>query len=93
MKYKVIYSRRFQKQLKKIVRSGRRDFQKLEVVVNLLRDGNLLPSQYRDHALVGKLQSFRECHVAPDWLLIYQRHEDILVLELVMTGSHSELFK
>ncbi len=52
-----------------------------------------MPVIYRDHKLVGKLQDFRECHIFPDWLLVYRIYESNLILELVAMGSHSELFK
>jgi mRNA interferase YafQ len=66
------------------------DFKKLEVVLDLLRAGESLPAANRDHALKGRLQDCRECHIAPDWLLIYRDRGD--VLELVRTGSHADLF-
>lgn len=59
-------------------------------VLYLLANDQALPEKYRDHALSGDLQGFRECHVKPDLLLIYQQVDE--VLELVRLGSHSELF-
>ena len=52
----------------------------------------LLPAKYRDHALSGNYAGFRECHILPDWLLIYKVETDILTLTLTRTGSHSDLF-
>ncbi|MDD6259181.1 MAG: type II toxin-antitoxin system YafQ family toxin [Erysipelotrichaceae bacterium] len=60
-------------------------------VVDTLRQGKILEEKYHDHELKGKLKGFRECHVQPDWLLIYLIEDDILTLTLVDTGSHSDL--
>ena len=56
-------------------------------------NGDPLPPEYRDHALIGNYQGVRECHIRPDWLLIYKINENVLVLELLRTGSHSDLFR
>ena len=66
--------------------------QKLQEVVELLCLGENLPAKYRDHFLSGDFAGCRECHVAPDWLLIYEKEEDRLFLYLLRTGSHSDLF-
>ncbi len=63
----------------------------LENVVNDLREGKPLAAKYRDHELRGNWNGFRECHIQPDWLLIYLIENDILTLTLVDTGSHSDL--
>jgi mRNA interferase YafQ len=94
MTFAIHYSNRFRKQYKKLDRSGDKEVVvKLKTVITLLSEGKSLPAIFHDHKLVGKLQDFRECHVCPDWLLIYKVYEDCLVLELVATGTHSELFK
>jgi mRNA interferase YafQ len=90
--YRIVASRRFKKQLKKIMRSGQYDAEKLQKVIQMLQKGTVLPPSYRDHALKGDLHDYRECHIAPDWLLVYRFYEDILILELSSTGSHSQLF-
>lgn len=64
----------------------------LETVIRLLADGSPLPEKYRDHALSGRWSGHRECHVRPDWLLIYRIEDKVLVLTLSRTSSHSELF-
>lgn len=64
----------------------------LERVVILLAQGAQLPKHYRDHALTGEWRNFRECHIDPDWLLIYEIQEDVLILTLTRTGSHADLF-
>ena len=64
----------------------------LKEVVDQLADGMPLPEKNKDHALTGNWVNHRECHVLPDWLLIYKIEEDCLVLTLTRTGSHSDLF-
>lgn len=80
---------RFKKDLKKAERQGK-EIVKLGVIINLLKDEASLPEQNRDHALTGQYVGHRECHIQPDWLLIYKVEGEFLVL--VRTGSHSELF-
>ncbi len=63
----------------------------LDDVVNDLREGRTLAPKYRDHELRGNWAGFRECHIQPDWLLIYLVENDILTLTLVNTGSHSDI--
>jgi len=93
MQYKLHYSNQFKKQYKKLLRSGRDNIIKdLEKVVDLLAKGSVLSEKYRNHKLTGNLQDFFECHIAPDWLLIYKVYNDILVLELVSMGNHGALF-
>lgn len=94
MKYQVIYSKRFTRQYKKLSRSGdRKTLQALDLVIDKLVEGkNLLP-QNHNHRLVGNLQEFFEYHVLPDWLLIYRIDDDIMILELMATCTHSNLFK
>ena len=65
----------------------------LDPVIRLLADGERLPYRYQDHALDGKYTGYRECHITPDWLLIYQIDDDVLILFLSETGTHSDLFK
>jgi mRNA interferase YafQ len=69
------------------------DMAKLADVVRILADGEMLPREYCDHTLHGKYEGYRECHIEPDWLLIYKITESALVLSLVRTGSHSRLFR
>lgn len=68
------------------------DLSKLDAVVDVLRQGKTLDPKYKDHALSGNYEGFRECHIKPDWLLIYLLENDILTLTLVDTGTHSDLF-
>ena len=64
----------------------------LENVIRMLADGETLPAKYRDHTLTGNYSGFRECHITPDWLLIYEVRESELILVLSRTGTHSDLF-
>lgn len=64
----------------------------LEEVVNKIAAGEMLEPKYKDHELSGEYAGFRDCHIQPDWLLIYQKREKELVLLLSRTGSHSDLF-
>lgn len=68
------------------------DITLLDDVVDCLRQGKELDKEYHDHALTGNFAGFRECHIQPDWLLVYLKEDDILTLTLVKTGSHSDVF-
>ena len=91
MKYTVRRTKKFRKELKKMLKRGA-DLDKLETVVNMLAAGETLPPQYHDHALTGDLEGTRDCHITPDWLLLYRIENDVLVLTLTRTGSHADLF-
>lgn len=70
-----------------------KDMSKLENVLDLLAEGKQLSAKFRDHALTGNLAGLRECHIEPDWLLIYKIEKIELVLYATATGTHSDLFK
>jgi len=91
MKYKIRRTSQFKKDYKSIVKQNL-DVSLLEEVVTLLVGGKPLPEKYNDHPLTGNLKGYRECHIKPDWLLIYLVEEAVLVLTLTRTGSHSDLF-
>ena len=91
MKYTVRRTKKFRKELKKLLRRGA-DLDKLETVVNILAKGETLPPQYHDHALTGDMEGTRDCHITPDWLLLYRIENDVLVLTLTRTGFHADLF-
>jgi len=80
---------RFKRDLRLAVKRGK-DLGKIEAIVDLLQARKPLPEKNRDHALSGDWHSHRECHIEPDWLLIYQISQDFLILE--RTGSHADLF-
>ncbi len=90
-KYSLFITSSFKKDYKKIVKRGY-DTALLNDTVELLLKGEKLPEKYKDHALSGNWQGYRECHVAPDWLLIYEIINDRLILSLTGTGTHSDLF-
>ena len=80
--------------LKRIIASQKKRGQNTQILQDIvlkLADGNTLPAENHDHALVGDWIGYRECHIAPDWLLVYRKDDDILVLTLMRTGSHSDL--
>ena len=91
MKLSVKYSGKFKKGLKLAAKRGL-DISLLESVVEKLQNRIPLEEKYQDHQLRGKMSKYRECHIQPDWLLIYLIEEDILVLTLIDTGTHSYLF-
>ena len=64
----------------------------LEEVIAMLAVGETLPDKHKDHALTGNWVGHRECHILPDWLLIYRIEDEVLVLTLARTGTHSDLF-
>lgn len=85
------YHTLFKKDFKRIKKRGY-DISRLEKIVELLANEVPLPEQFKDHNLSGNYNGFRECHIAPDWFLIYQVNNNELVLVLSRTGSHSDLF-
>jgi len=85
-------SSQFKKDLKKIIRQGK-ELKKLEKVVNSLQHLQPLPDKNHDHFLSGIWQGYKECHISPDWLLIYKAEQTLKLLRLARTGSHSDLFK
>ncbi|MZQ99515.1 MAG: type II toxin-antitoxin system mRNA interferase toxin, RelE/StbE family [Acidaminobacter sp.] len=91
MKYTVKPSTKFQKDLKRAVKRGY-NIALLTDVIKTLANGEILPAKYRDHNLSGNYSNCRECHITPDWLLIYEITERDLILYLTRTGSHSDLF-
>lgn len=91
MKYEIEISSRFKKDYKLAKKRGY-DLSLLKNVVDILASGKRLPEQYFDHSLSGEYKGYRECHILPDWLLIYRVHENTLILGLTRTGTHSDLF-
>ncbi len=91
MSYVVRHTTAFKRDYKLAIRRNL-PIEKLHAVVTKLQNGEELPPANRDHALTGPWANHRECHVAPNWLLIYQIFENVLVLELTRTGTHSDLF-
>ena len=88
----VRYTVQFKKDYKLAVKRGYNP-KELEKVIDLLKTGEPLPQIYKDHPLSGEWKNYRDCHIRPDWILIYRVIEDSLILELSITGTHSDLFK
>ena len=91
MKYEIVSSARFKKDLKLAIKRGY-NMNLMEKVVDTLASGNVLEAKHKDHALSGEFIGCRECHITPDWLLIYEIDNGELVLYLTRTGTHSDLF-
>ena len=89
MKYEIKPSSRFKRDMKLVKKRGY-DQRLIENVIRTLAAGEELDKKYRDHLLLGDYAGFHECHITPDWLLIYQIYEEELYLLLSRTGSHSE---
>ena len=92
MKYEIQKTSQFKKDLKLALKRNC-DIKKLQEIITLLANGETLPESCFDHPLKGDYSGYRECHVEPDWLLVYKITESILVLTLYRTGTHSDLFK
>ena len=82
----------FKRDYKRIVKRGGYDTRLLEQVIELLAEQKPLPEKFRDHDLTGNYKGCRECHIQPDWLLVYEVNNDELILYLIRTGTHSDLF-
>ena len=91
MKYIVDFTTQFKKDIKLAKKQGK-DTDKIFEVVEKLANDEVLEAKYKDHCLTGDYKDCRECHIEPDWLLIYKKYESELILMLVRTGSHSDLF-
>lgn len=91
MSYKIVVSNHFKRDLKKAIKRGY-NVQLLKTVVDILSSGQSLPAKYKDHPLSGNYGNCRECHITPDWLLIYEIELDDLYLYLTRTGTHSDFF-
>lgn len=90
MKRTIRRTTQFKRDIKRLLRSGK-DIEKLLSIVEELAEGRKLPPEYHDHPLSGKYKNTRDCHLDPDWILIYAIEDDELVL--YRTGSHSQLFR
>lgn len=90
-KYEIVYTSKFRKDLKTAKKRGY-DLSLLGQVVDTLASGAELDEKYCDHALIGNYKGCRECHITPDWLLVYEIANDELILFLTRTGTHSDLF-
>ncbi|MDP2947607.1 MAG: type II toxin-antitoxin system YafQ family toxin [Nanoarchaeota archaeon] len=91
MPYQIQHTTRFKKDYKLAIKRGFNS-NLLQEVIELLANGEPLPERYNDHSLSGNYTDYRECHIQPDWLLVYKIHKDVLILTLYRTGTHSDLF-
>lgn len=92
MKCSIQFTNQFKKDLKLAKKQGK-DLDKLFEVISILANGEKLDTKFKDHDLSGSYKGTRECHIEPDWLLIYEIDNNTLVLMLYRLGTHSELFK
>jgi len=90
-KYQVTFTNKFKRQRKRLKARGY-DLALLDQVVEILAKGEQLDERYQDHGLTGNWKGHRDCHILPDWILIYRIDDDVLILELTETGTHSDLF-
>lgn len=86
---RIVQQTSFKKDIKKLKKRGK-DLNKLKSVIDILVEQTPLPARYRDHALAGNWIGWRDCHIEPDWLLVYKLKQDTIILG--RTGSHSDLF-
>ena len=91
-KYSIAYTSKFKKQFKKVLKQGKDENKFIEVLA-VLAAGGSLEVKYRDHSLIDNkyFKNCRECHIEPDWLLVYKYSNNQLILFLIETGSHSEI--
>ena len=87
----IVFTSQYKRDLKLALRRNLPE-EKLNEVIKLLATDHPLPAVNKDHALRGKFHGFRECHILPDWLLMYRKDEDLLQLVLIRTGTHADLF-
>lgn len=91
MKYELEFTRQYLKDLKLARKRGLSEDKLNEIILKLV-SGEVLPTKNKDHALSGDYSGFRECHITPDWLLIYSLDTSVKIVTLTRTGSHSDLF-
>lgn len=89
--YKILFTNKMKHDVKRMKKRGK-DISKLTNILDLLSKGNKLNYQHKDHQLSGNMSNFRECHIEPDWLLLYRIEKDNLILIATETGSHADLF-
>ena len=92
MKYSIERTNQFKKDFKLAEKQGL-DLNLLKEIIFKLANGEKLSDKHKDHELKGEYKGYRECHIEADWLLIYKISEDVLILSLVRTGTHSRLFR
>lgn len=91
MRRSIVWTNQFKKDYKMSIKRGL-NIELLDNVIRILAEGNTLPVEYKDHQLSGNWKGHRECHIQPDWLLLYRLAGDTLILILSRTGTHGDLF-
>lgn len=91
MKYTVKTSNRFKKDFRRCMKRGL-NMKLITDAMDILEATGTLPSKYRPHKLSGNMQGLWECHIEPDWLMIWQQNDKELILLFLQTGTHSDLF-
>lgn len=91
MIYDVQFTSQFKKDLK-LAKKQNKNLDKLFEVIDILANGGTLDAKYKDHELIGNYKGTRECHIEPNWLLIYEIRDNVMVLMLYRIGTHSEVF-
>ena len=92
MKYRIRTSKQFDRDMKRVEKRGY-DIGKIRKTIELLASGDPMPAKYKDHALAGDKLGMRDCHITPDWLLLYIIDGEELILVLQRTGTHSDVFE
>jgi mRNA interferase YafQ len=90
--YSIEFTGQYLKDLR-LARKRKFDEHKLNLVISILISGEKLPTLYKNHSLSGRLKGLYECHITPDWLLIYSKKESIKLITLIRTGTHADLFE
>ena len=91
MKYSVSTTKKFEKSLKRCIKRGL-DVNKLKKVILILEEKGCLPQEFKPHKLIGKYTGAWECHISPDWLMVWEQNDTALTLLFIDTGSHDDLF-
>ncbi len=91
IKYDIERTTQFKRDYKLAKKRGC-DMEKLQKAIFILASGEKLPEEYNDHLLIGNYKGYRECHIEPDWLLVYKISKNVLVLTLYRTGKHNDLY-
>lgn len=91
MSFDIVWTAQFKKDYK-LALKRKLNIDLLDNIIRALSRGEMLPARNKDHALSGDWEGYRECHIQPDWLLVYRIEDDLLVLILARTGTHSDLF-
>ncbi|MDR0903089.1 MAG: type II toxin-antitoxin system YafQ family toxin [Ruminococcus sp.] len=90
--YTLEQTKQFKRDLKRLAKQ-KKDMSKLEKVIDMLSEGKPLPPEYEDHPLNGQFRKDRECHIEPDWILIYQIKKKEMILKMIQTGTHTKTLK